>query len=102
MGLDVYIHDQLHGDSYVEGESYVKDAGESLERVLESVDRQFLLSGVFPYGDTMFNMLQLERIMWELDSVAGGRPELHDDVLLLKSIAEKAIRLRGYLWISGD
>lgn len=97
MGLAVFLEDQIHRRTYC-GSA----AGESLERVIEGCRDSSLLANVHPYGDTMFNMIQLRQLKAELDARADPRPDLEADVSTLKAIFDQAIKSRGYVWISGD
>jgi len=87
MGLAVFLEDQIHRRTYCGSK-----AGESLERVIEGCRGGSLLANVHPYGDTMFNMIQLQQLSAELDARADCGPELEADVSTLKVIFGKAIR----------
>jgi hypothetical protein len=97
MGIAVYLEDQIHRRTYAGPE-----AGAHLGQVLAAAGPGGLLSGIHPYGDTMFNIVQLQKLEKELDALAGVNPDLRPDVDALKQIFEKVARDRGYLWLSGD
>ncbi|MFI5777130.1 hypothetical protein [Nocardia sp. NPDC051570] len=61
-----------------------------------------MMRGIHQYADTMFNSYQLT---FFLDELAGMTPKGDSDAEMiaeLRAAAEKAIRLHGYLWFSGD
>ena len=60
------------------------------------------VSTVDAHGDTMFNLLQLERLGPELDGIATAHPQLRHDVDSLKEIIGSTVAKHGYLWLSGD
>jgi hypothetical protein len=97
MGLAVYRESQAHGRTYVGPE-----VGESLSKVLEAASGVGLLAGIHVFGDTMFNMVQLRRLEEEIENLATVRPQLVDDVHLLRNLIGRIVRDRGYMWISGD
>lgn len=97
MGLAVYLEDQVHGRSYAGHE-----AGDHLTRVVAEAAPGSVLSGTAQYGDTMFNIVQLNRIETELAEIRGRNPGLAADADALVVLFEKVRRKRGYLWISGD
>jgi hypothetical protein len=97
MGLAVFLEDQIHGRTYC-GPA----VGVSLERMVADCRDSPLLAGVHPYGDTMFNVVQLQRLSAELDAIVHRSPQLESDVAMLKTVFEEATRSRGYVWISGD
>lgn len=51
MGIAVYLEDQIHGRTYAGAE-----AGVHLSKLLSVAGAGGLLSGIHPYGDTMFNI----------------------------------------------
>lgn len=97
MGVDVYLEDQIHGRTYAGAE-----VGIQLSRVLAKAKAGSLLAGVDVYGDTMFNLIQLQQLELELDAVSAANLDLRPDIESLKLIIEKIARSRGYLWLSGD
>jgi hypothetical protein len=61
-----------------------------------------LLRGIHPYGDTIFNMVQLRLLINEVDELVK-REEDHTAMLsLIKDAADQAIAVRGYLRFIGD
>jgi hypothetical protein len=97
VGVAVYLEDQIHRRTYAGPE-----AGAHLARVLAAAGPDGLLAGVHPYGDTMFNLVQLQHLDRELEALADAHPPLRPEVDVLKELIEKVTRQRGYLWLSGD
>lgn len=96
MGLAVYTENQIHERSYHE------EAGWWLSRVVAESKSDGLLSGIGYHTDTMFNVVQLNRIRDELTQMREQRPELADDIDRLCELLDVVERQRGYLWIAGD
>lgn len=92
MGIAVYLEDQIHGRTYAGPE-----AGIHLSKALSVAGTGGLLSGIHPYGDTMFNIVQLRQLETELDAIADTHPELSSDVDYLKEVFTKVTKSRGYL-----
>lgn len=61
-----------------------------------------LLRGIDPYGDTMFNVIQLDQLIEEIDSMAVDLPIEREALSTLRAAADTAIRKRGYLYFVGD
>lgn len=97
MGVDVYLENQIHGRTHAGS-----DIGTMLSRVLAKANSDGLLAGIDMHGDTMFNVVQLQKVDLELDAIAEAYPDLRSDVSSLKQILENVIRSRGYLWLAGD
>jgi hypothetical protein len=97
VGIAVYLENQVHDRSLADPRVW-----DSLTRLLAVASPDGLLAAIPPYGDTMFNSVQLDRLIRELEAIAEGNPSLVDDVDALKSAANAAIRQRGYLWFCGD
>ncbi len=97
MGWDVYLEDQNHKRGDIE-----RGAGRWIADVLPLVSSSCPLSGVTEHGDTMFNVLQVRRIIEDLSGVLLSHPGRAEQVAGLTEVLERAVRLRGYVWISGD
>lgn len=97
MGLAIYVEDQIHQREYAG-----KEAGACLELILKHVDADTVLAGTHLHRDTMFNSPQLMRATSELNLIGEVPSEVMDAVTTFKSILERVIRRRGYVWISGD
>jgi hypothetical protein len=97
MGISVHLENQVHERSAMDQRVW-----EALTRLLEVAPPDGLLVGVHPWGDTMFNSVQLNRLISELDAIVRANPPLADDAESLRMAANSAIRQRGYLWFSGD
>ncbi|GAA2350891.1 hypothetical protein [Streptomyces violaceusniger] len=97
MGLDVYIENQVHDRSQAGPE-----AGDWLASLLPFATEGGQLYGVFEYGDTMFNIVQLRQLLGELEKIAIAVPGTKPAVAGLTDLIDAVIRRRGYLWISGD
>ncbi|GAA1621918.1 hypothetical protein GCM10009744_06390 [Kribbella alba] len=58
-----------------------------------------------PYTDTMFNFIQLERLIEELDAVLGDSwlsDAQRSKVVTVRDAAIQARGLSGYMFIQGD
>lgn len=97
MGLSVYLENQIH-----ERESGGPELGRHLEKCIPHAQPGGVLYFTSEYGDTMFNIPQMRAILGELDGIHTSFPELNQEVSSLKEVITKAIRRRGYLWVSGD
>lgn len=97
MGLDVYREDQVHGREELDIPSCA-----SVARIVESAKMGSIARGVHPYGDTMFNIVQLQSLIDELNDMYADHPELASDIEDMVSLSESVIRARGYIWICGD
>lgn len=84
------------------GRSYAEEAGRWLTRVVAEAVPGSMLSGTDQYGDTMFNVSQLNRISAEFEEILIRRPDLKSDVDALLELFEQVRRMRGYLWVAGD
>jgi hypothetical protein len=80
--------------------------GTLVARILGTVDLTSfpLLSGIDPYGHTMFNRVQLPRVVLELRRLASLLPEdvgvgVED---LAAFVSEYADHVGWYLWFIGD
>jgi hypothetical protein len=97
MGIVVFPEDQIHRRSDAD-----LQAGEWVTRLLAVAPPAGILAGVHPWGDTMFNGVQLNQLLAELDGIRVENPDLAEAVDGLKAVAHAAVRRRGYLWLSGD
>lgn len=97
MGLAVYIDNQIHERRYAGPE-----AGRIVASLLPMAEEQGQLQFVFSHGDTMFHAGQMRQLIRELERIKKRNPESAQDVDRLLDLVERAIRLRGYLWIRGD
>ncbi|WP_322749073.1 MULTISPECIES: hypothetical protein [unclassified Frankia] len=97
MGLSIYIENQIHGRSYAG-----KDAGIWLSRFLPLASLGSYLKGIDEYGDTMFNIPQMKKLLKELLDILQGHPELNVEISNFRELIENIIRHGGYIWISGD
>jgi hypothetical protein len=97
MGLAVHVENQLHEREYLGSEP-----GKWLAELLEEANPAGQLSTVGAYGDTMFNIGQMRRILQELNDIAAKAPKLSHEASEMGKIIDMAIKERGYLWIAGD
>lgn len=97
MGLAVYVENQVHDRSYAGPEP-----GRWLTSLLPFAAKGGLLSCISEYGDTMFNILQMRRLLGEIETISASVPRMAPTVDSLEELIHEAIRKRGYLWISGD
>lgn len=100
MGIDVRLQDEFGG--CVES---VPDPKNLLARLLPADDASSLLSGIDPYGDTLFNGRQMSRFLEEWSSVVG-RAQTEEDRELVRRIERLGTRCRDevhlYLAFIGD
>ncbi|WP_147430055.1 hypothetical protein [Frondihabitans australicus] len=76
------------------------DSAASIMSFCEAGENSSVRRGVFKYGDTMFNSLQIRRLLDEIEAVPYSErsPALHE----LAEAGYLAIRRRGYLFFLGD
>jgi hypothetical protein len=97
MGISVYLENQVHERSYAG-----TDVTRKFTHIVAEADSGGLLSGIDPHGDTMFNLVELNRVEEELEGILHRCPELKADIADLRAFFEEVRRKRGYVWISGD
>ncbi|MFF1692027.1 hypothetical protein ACFVXC_00085 [Streptomyces sp. NPDC058257] len=96
MAVSIYLENEAH-----ERIAYVgDDPDESFIAVCREASEGSWLATVNPWGDTMFNVPQLEQFVGELIQI----PEEQKSAVIrqVADMAQKAVLLRGYLFISGD
>jgi hypothetical protein len=103
MGLDIELRDEFGGR--VEGIGDPKNLLAGLLPQAEKSGAYPMLAGIDPYGDTVFNRIQMPRFLFEwVDVVAGARSE--EDRELVLEIARMARRcaaeVHTYLKFIGD
>ncbi|MBT2477369.1 hypothetical protein [Streptomyces sp. ISL-94] len=96
MGLGIYVKD-LRRD---EIGFLIDDPEDSFRRMCEAAPRESLRAGVSRYGDTLFNSLQLRRLIEELEALPPN--EVTPVVQAILDSAQLAIRRSGYLLFIGD
>ncbi|KNB50983.1 hypothetical protein [Streptomyces caatingaensis] len=96
MAVGVYLENRLH-----ERIAHVcDDADESfIEACKDAPDGSFMRM-VHPWGDTMFNELQLEPFLQELRETPDERRTVAISKVI--DLAEQAIARHGYLYFVGD
>jgi hypothetical protein len=102
MPLAIKVQSVAHTDLRTVGDSA---DGIFMDVCKDAVGKSCTLGFVVPFGDTMFNSFQLRQFVEDLDSALGARrlsPE-HTRVLAeIRTAAEEAIHMNGYLLIVGD
>ncbi|AYG78297.1 hypothetical protein DWB77_00404 [Streptomyces hundungensis] len=96
MGLGIYILD-LRGDAM---NSFTDDESDSIRGVCESAPEDSLRHGVNRYGETLFNSIQLNRLVAELKALPEG--EQSPVVQKVVEGANQAIYRTGYIRFIGD
>lgn len=96
MGIAIYVENLIHQRT----EQVKEDPPESIMRLCEAAPMQSVLGSIARYGDTMLNVIQMRRLIEELSEVKD--PEYQAPAAKLSEAAERAIRLRGYLYFVGD
>ncbi|MFE3115340.1 hypothetical protein [Streptomyces niveus] len=96
MGLGIYVEDLWHGRL----NAFTDDNEASFMGICESAPEESLLNGVNNYGETLFNSVQLRRLVKELESL----PENKQNPVVQQVIdgAKQAIPRGGYLHFIGD
>ena len=97
MGLAVHVENQIHEREYLGTEP-----GECLAALLKEAHPAGQLATVGAYGDTMLNIVQMRRILQELNDIAAKAPKLSHEASEMRKIIDMTIKKRGYLWIAGD
>jgi hypothetical protein len=97
VGFSVFTENQIHDRVPAEEESDVW-----LTRILPFAAPVSQLAMVDAYGDTMFNIRQMKRILEELEGISRNHPEVAEPAASLMETIQRTIKRRGYLWISGD
>jgi hypothetical protein len=98
MALAIKIQDQNHRDLGAFGD----DPAETLAHLCAKAPREYLLRGIHPHADTMFNPYQLGIIIEEIDATNVEQPAERRALERLREAADMAIRKRGYLYFVGD
>lgn len=96
MGLSFYIEDQIHQRA----ELVKDDAQGSIMSLCQTGPEDSVRRSIIKHGDTMLNMYQMRRLTDELSGLRDG--EHGAAAAKLSEAAERAIRLRGYLYFEGD
>ncbi|MEV8366531.1 hypothetical protein [Streptomyces niveus] len=96
MGLGIYVEDLWRGRL----SAFTDDKEASFMGACESAPEESLLNGVNRYGETLFNFIQLSRLVKELESL----PEDERTPVVQQVIdgAKEAIHRTGYLHFIGD
>ncbi|MFD7515697.1 hypothetical protein ACFV85_12985 [Streptomyces niveus] len=96
MGLGIYVEDLWRGRLI----AFTDDNEASFMGICESAPEESLLNGVNSYGETLFNSVQLRRLVKELESL----PENKHNPVVQQVIdgAKQAIPRGGYLHFIGD
>jgi hypothetical protein len=103
MGIEVQLQDQVGGriDSVADPENRLGD----LLRLGEKSDSYPMLAGIDPYGDTVFNPLQMPRFLSEWADVVSKAQSEEDQKLVtqIESLARRcATEVHTYLKFIGD
>lgn len=112
MAQDVHPEIRTEAGETIPADSRTAMFGRLVARILGSVNLSSypLLSGIDPYGETMFNGVQLPRVVLELRGLAATLPEeatLPEDLRvgvedLAEFVSQYADGSRWYLWFIGD
>ncbi|MFD9816622.1 hypothetical protein [Streptomyces sp. NPDC059080] len=96
MGLGIRVKN-LRRDEIL---SFTDSPDDSFREMCNSAPWESLRRGVAQYGETLFNSLQLRRLVEELESLPKGEatPVVHEVI----DAARPAIRHSGYLHFIGD
>jgi hypothetical protein len=101
MAISLRIEGRAHG--VIRDTSGLSlEALDALAIMVSQADQASLLHGIDPYSDTMFNMVQLKRLLRETAAVDGRNDAEWEALEGIREAAEEAIRACGYLWFIGD
>jgi hypothetical protein len=81
---------------------FIADGLEDLAKFATQLHSRYLLRGIHPYGDTIFNMIQLRFLLAEIEQLEEESPDHLELLQIIKLAANEAIYARGYLRFSGD
>ncbi len=95
MSLSLAVQDRLH-----EPVRWIAEGLEDLAAFAMCLPDNNIMRGVSPYGDTLFNVVQLRLLLRKLDQLQQAIPECMDMLVLIRTAAKEAISLRGYLMFS--
>jgi hypothetical protein len=98
VGLAIYVEDQNHRRL---GEADAR-LGSLLLIFREESAPHDLLRTIDTYGDTMFNLLQISRLIDEVEGIASRVGALSVEGEELTAKLEEILKSRGYIWIAGD
>lgn len=96
MGIAYYVENQMHERT----EQLLDDAQETLMNLCETAPEGTIRTSISKHGDTMLNVYQLRRLIDELAEIQDD--QYKEVAAKLSEAAERAIRLRGYLYFVGD
>lgn len=96
MGIALYIENQIHQRT----EQILDDPQETIMSLCESSPKGSVLYSISRYGHTMLNIIQMRQLIDELANVKDDK--YREAATKLSEAAERAIRLRGYLYFVGD
>ncbi|MCP2163560.1 hypothetical protein [Goodfellowiella coeruleoviolacea] len=96
MGLSVFVQNQIHDEVH----QLHDDLDESFMRLCEAGPRASVRRGIVRHGDTVLNPFQLTILIEEITALPPDA--VNGTITRILDAAEHAIRLRGYLFFSGD
>lgn len=97
MSISIEVQSQSHQEI-----RRITDGLESLKGFAMSAPKGFLFRGIDPYGDTCFNVVQLEFLLEEIVMLGREKDEHYDLLELVRTAAQEALSARGYLRFIGD
>ncbi|KUF16029.1 hypothetical protein [Streptomyces silvensis] len=96
MGIAISLRDLRHDEFGF----LTDDADDSFRKMCQEAPADALRRGVMQHGHTMFNSLQLHRLVDELEGLRSE--EVTPAVRDVLEAARQAIRKSGYLYFTGD
>ncbi|MEU7151265.1 hypothetical protein AB0B15_25055 [Streptomyces sp. NPDC045456] len=96
MGIGVSLRDLRHDEFGF----LTDDADDSFRKMCQEAPADALRRGVLQHGHTMFNSLQLRRLVDELEGLRSE--EMTPAISAILEAAKQAIRKSGYLYFIGD
>jgi hypothetical protein len=97
MGVAVWFEDRARKREYLGSE-----ISKSFQNLLARAGTEGQLKYVDPYGDTIFNELQVRDLIKEIGEIASREPALSADGEQVTVLLEHVQRRHGYLVLLGD
>lgn len=97
MSISVHVRSSDHRDISSYG-----DGADSIPRIRQAAAERTLLRCISKHSDTMFNAKQIKQLIIEIDRFPKTSSDLTVTLDRLRTAAQSALEVNGYLWFSGD
>jgi hypothetical protein len=97
MGVAVWFEDRARKREYLGAE-----LSQSLQNLLARAGTEGQLKYVDPYGDTVFNALQVRDLIGEIGEIVSREPTLSAAGGQVTAVLEQIAQRHGYLVLLGD